>query len=67
VTFVEALGPEQLVHMVASGGTPIVVRLPLLGGGLPPPSLAEGLTVHLGLDPMDVHLFDAASTERLDA
>jgi multiple sugar transport system ATP-binding protein len=66
VTLVEALGHEQLVHLVASGGTPIVVRLPLLGGGLAPPALAVGLTVYLGLDPMDVHLFDATSTERLD-
>ena len=49
-----------------SGGAPIVVRLPILGGGLAPPTLALGLTVHLGLDPMDVHLFDATSTERLD-
>ena len=66
VSQVEALGHEQLVHVVTSGGTPIVVRLPLLGRGLSPPTLAVGLTVHLGLDPTDVHLFDAASTERLD-
>jgi ABC-type sugar transport system ATPase subunit len=66
VRLVEALGHEQLVHVVTSGGTPIVVRLPLLGRGLSPPTLAIGLTVHLGLDPTDVHLFDAASTERLD-
>jgi multiple sugar transport system ATP-binding protein len=67
VRLVEALGHEQLVHVVGSGGTPLVVRLPLLGGGLPAPNLSVGSTVYVGLDPVDVHLFDASSTERLDA
>jgi hypothetical protein len=30
-------------------------------------SIAVGATVHIGVDPIDVHLFDASSTERLDA
>ncbi len=67
VRLVEALGHEQLVHVVSAGSTPIVVRLPLLGGGLPAPKRAVGTSVHLGFDPQDVHLFDASSTERLDA
>jgi multiple sugar transport system ATP-binding protein len=67
VSLVEALGHEQLVHVVTSGGTPIVARLPLLGGGLAPPTLSVGATVQLGFDPRDVHLFDATSTARLDA
>ena len=67
VTLVEALGHEQLVHAVASGGTRVVVRSPLVGGGSAPLAIAVGATVHLGVDPVDVHLFDASSTERLDA
>ena len=45
----------------------MVVRLPSLGGGLTPPALSVGTAVQLGVDAIDVHLFDAASTERLDA
>jgi multiple sugar transport system ATP-binding protein len=67
VTLIEALGHEQLVHAVAAGGTPIVVRSPLTGGGSVPMSIAVGATVQIGVDPIDVHLFDASSTERLDA
>jgi hypothetical protein len=31
------------------------------------PVLSPGVAIHLGVDPVDIHLFDAASTERLDA
>ena len=67
VTLVEALGHEQLVHAVTIEGTRLIVRLPAIGGGLAPPALAVGAMVQLGVEPIDVHLFDAASTERLDA
>jgi multiple sugar transport system ATP-binding protein len=67
VTLVEALGHEQLVHTATAGGAPVVVRVPMLGGGLAAPVLSPGTTVHLGVDPDDVHLFDASSSERLDA
>ena len=66
VTLVEALGHEQLVHATASG-VPVVGRVPLLGGGLATPVLAPGTVVHLGIDPADLHLFDAATSARLDA
>lgn len=66
VTHVEALGHEQLVHATASGG-PLVVRVPLLGGGLASPAISPGTIVNLGVDPADVHLFDAATGARLDA
>jgi multiple sugar transport system ATP-binding protein len=67
VTLVEALGHEQLVHVTIASGAPVVVRVPMLGGGLAIPVLSPGAPVHLGVDPTDVHLFDAASEERLDA
>ena len=66
VTLVEALGHEQLVHATASG-VPVVVRVPLLGGGLTTPMLTVGTVVQVGIDPADVHLFDSATGERLDA
>jgi hypothetical protein len=64
---VEALGHEQLVHASTASGASLVVRVPMLGGGVPMPVLSPGVAVHLGVDPADIHLFDAASTERLDA
>ena len=67
VSLVEELGHEQLVHAVTVGGVSITVRLPSLGGGLAPRALAPGANVQLAVDPIDVHLFDATSTERLDA
>ena len=66
VTHVEALGHEQLVHATASG-VPLVVRVPLLGGGLASPAISPGTIVNLGVDPSDIHLFDAATGARLDA
>jgi multiple sugar transport system ATP-binding protein len=67
VALVEALGHEQLVHAVTVDGTRLVVRLPAVSGGLAPPALAAGAIVQLAVDPIDVHLFDTVSTERLDA
>ena len=67
VTLVEALGHEQLVHAVTIGGAPIVARRPLSGGAVAPLKLTVGATVQFGIDPLDVHLFDVTSTERLDA
>jgi multiple sugar transport system ATP-binding protein len=67
VTLVEALGHEQLVHASTASGTPVVARVPVLGGGMAAPAVAPGTPVHLGVDPADVHLFDTASSERLDA
>jgi multiple sugar transport system ATP-binding protein len=67
VIVVEALGHEQLVHARLVSGVPVVVRVPMLGGGLAMPVLSPGAPVHLGVDPADVHLFDAASEARLDA
>ena len=67
VTLVEALGHEQLVHAVTVGEVPIVVRRPLVGGALAPLKLAVGTSVQFAIDPLDVHLFDVTSTERLDA
>jgi multiple sugar transport system ATP-binding protein len=66
VIVVEALGHEQLVHARLVSGVPVVVRVPMLGGGLAMPVLSPGAPVRLGVDPADVHLFDAASEARLD-
>ena len=67
MTLVEALGHEQLVHVVTARREPLVVRMPSLGGGLAPRALSVGTAVQIGVDSMDVHLFETATTKRLDA
>ncbi|HEY5888110.1 MAG TPA: ABC transporter ATP-binding protein [Acidimicrobiales bacterium] len=57
----EALGHEQLLVCDAEDGSPVTVRL---DPDLPAP--AEGSTVNLVPDAGHVHLFDPATTERID-
>jgi multiple sugar transport system ATP-binding protein len=66
VVLVEALGHEQLVHAVTVDGTRVVIRLPAVSGGLEPATAEVGAIVQVAVEPIDVHLFDTVSEERLD-
>ena len=58
VELVEPLGSETLIHGRLADGTPLLVKQP---GAMP---VGERLTV--ALPPQDLHVFDAASGQRLD-
>jgi multiple sugar transport system ATP-binding protein len=60
VTVVESLGHEQHVVCRLVDGQMLIARLPADA-----PTPAEGANVHLGTDPGTLHLFDAATGERL--
>jgi ABC-type sugar transport system ATPase subunit len=58
---IEALGSEQLLVCDAEDGTTVIARL---GPDDRPP--VEGTTITLVADPEHLHLFDAATTQRID-
>jgi multiple sugar transport system ATP-binding protein len=60
VSAIEWLGHERHVICDLAGST-VVVRQPASAG-----PIAVGDAVALGADPADVHLFDPATTERLN-
>jgi ABC-type sugar transport system ATPase subunit len=67
VTSHEALGHEILVHAIVAGGSPVVVRLAAAGEARKVAVPAVDEIVHLAIDRADMHLFDPASGERVDA
>jgi multiple sugar transport system ATP-binding protein len=67
VASLEALGHEVLVHTVAAGGSPVVVRIPSAGVGRELFVPAVDDIVHLAIDRADMHLFDPSSGARVDA